>query len=750
MNKLILTFAIVLYSIMSIGQGKVEQIRPPVNPVTNTILCENSYMFYSGNSLTTVPRWVYEECDAEGNVTIKDCKTDATLAIIPFCGPAETVTTLVDNGDGSFTYTNEGVVEVTYTSPISEFTDNGDGTYTHTSGDGTVTTTSTDGNLIQYISQDTIWISHTASDGSIQMTYTYYDFDTTVVAGIQTVSTYEVDENGNQTFVHESKCDLCLLALTGQLDPCDPRISTRDCDGGGFSNGLECQFGTGDPNDGADDDCTGFAINNVDICDYLAGNPDDAAAVGSLDCDMSGLTNAIECANGGNPLDGADDCTIIDNLNIDVCANLLTYGDTDCDGGGVPAQYDCPSTGGDPDDPTDDCEQAIVNNLSICQLIAGDTNHPLADLDCDNAGYPNLIECLNGLNPNDDGDDTTAVTHLLDLSLDGDYEIGETYTATGTICNDGPFDQTTYVVTDLCNPNSPTTINATVAPGACMTYNYTGTISNPDSTLCTSSVVATDIYGVTATDISDNGTTGDSTAADGDEMGDDDASVIIAPCMPLVAYTSQVSGNSTAALYTIGGPFMNGYQNDWDTNSLQVDYWGITESYADSDNETFVSDVHTLNWNYDPCIEATQPTFYQVAFSGVRINGLIAKDTIWVRKNAAANCANGQNGSKFELVFRLRNANQNASHFTFDLVDCEATCVNVQMRMTAFNEISAFFGATTNAYFTVNGGPQIAMPLDNSIYEYDECLEPGLYNFRGVIETATGYRSSQEWQILVQ
>src|SRR5699024_2609881 len=48
----------------------------------------------------------------------------------------ETVTTLVDNGNGTFTYTNEEGDLVTFDANTTSFTDNGDGTYTFTNTNG--------------------------------------------------------------------------------------------------------------------------------------------------------------------------------------------------------------------------------------------------------------------------------------------------------------------------------------------------------------------------------------------------------------------------------------------------------------------------------------------------------------------------------------------------------------------------------------------------------------------------------------
>lgn len=59
-------------------------------------------------------------------------------------GGPETITTLVDNGDGTFTYNNEAGAAVTVTKDtITTFVDNGDGTYTYTNENGVITNVDT-------------------------------------------------------------------------------------------------------------------------------------------------------------------------------------------------------------------------------------------------------------------------------------------------------------------------------------------------------------------------------------------------------------------------------------------------------------------------------------------------------------------------------------------------------------------------------------------------------------------------------
>jgi hypothetical protein len=87
--------------------------------------------------------------DEDGNATTFDSKIatvadnlDGTYTITDDFGTSvtidtnNTVTTLVDNGDGSFTYTSEDGTITTFTETTSTLVDNTDGTYTYTDETG--------------------------------------------------------------------------------------------------------------------------------------------------------------------------------------------------------------------------------------------------------------------------------------------------------------------------------------------------------------------------------------------------------------------------------------------------------------------------------------------------------------------------------------------------------------------------------------------------------------------------------------
>ena len=256
-------------------------------------------------------------------------------------------------------------------------------------------------------------IKYTANGYDTTQIITYPEYDT--INGIAFTTWYTQDAGLSRCVTSESKCDLCELALLGLFDPCNPALASRDCDGGGINNGLECQYGF-DPNNSSDDDCVQFMISGVDICAYIAANPN--SAIATLDCDNSGVDNVTECNAGNDPLDPSDDCPWIIANNIDVCGNPQ-YLNTDCDGGGVPALYECAANNEPNTDPTDDCQSAIVTGVNICLLINNDPNHPLSSQDCDGGGVDNFTECtsINPTDPASPDDDcqSLTITEICDL-----------------------------------------------------------------------------------------------------------------------------------------------------------------------------------------------------------------------------------------------------------------------------------------------------------------------------------------------
>jgi len=112
--------------------------------------------------------------------------------------------------------------------------------------------------------------------------------------------------------------------------------------------------------------CAELAADPVAICAYIEGNP--ASNIASADCDNGGISNLIECETGNDPSDPADDCMAAEDAAIDICPIVLAdpngaLAQADCDNGGVINLIEC-QDGGDPFDPADDsnpCEAPGCN-----------------------------------------------------------------------------------------------------------------------------------------------------------------------------------------------------------------------------------------------------------------------------------------------------------------------------------------------------------------------------------------------------
>jgi len=97
-------------------------------------------------------------------------------------------------------------------------------------------------------------------------------------------------------------CDNNVKSICKVIDgnPNHP-LYHEDCDNGGISNHLECNYG-GNPHSPCDD-CT-IALN-LDICALISGDPDHPLA--KKDCDNGGAINYFECKVGTDPTNGKDD-----------------------------------------------------------------------------------------------------------------------------------------------------------------------------------------------------------------------------------------------------------------------------------------------------------------------------------------------------------------------------------------------------------------------------------------------------------
>ena len=128
------------------------------------------------------------------------------------------------------------------------------------------------------------------------------------------------------------------------------------------------------------DDCTSAIVDGSDICAFVIANPTSPLAL--ADCDGGGISNLIECQNGEDPFDPSDDCQAALDSGMDICAFVLanpasTFAQADCDGGGISNLVEC-QNGGNPLNPMDDCASAIADGADICSLILANPTSPLA------------------------------------------------------------------------------------------------------------------------------------------------------------------------------------------------------------------------------------------------------------------------------------------------------------------------------------------------------------------------------------
>src|SRR5690606_29410825 len=80
---------------------------------------------------------------------------------------SETVTTLADNGDGTFTYTSEDGTITTFDSRLATVADNGDGTFDITDDSGTTITIDTNNTVTTLVDNADGSFTYTSEDGTV-------------------------------------------------------------------------------------------------------------------------------------------------------------------------------------------------------------------------------------------------------------------------------------------------------------------------------------------------------------------------------------------------------------------------------------------------------------------------------------------------------------------------------------------------------------------------------------------------------
>ena len=68
-------------------------------------------------------------------------------------------------------------------------------------------------------------------------------------------------------------------------------------------------------------DCAAAMDPSFDICAYVIANP--LSLLAQADCDGGGVSNLVECQNGGDPFIPSDDCHIAITASLDICSIVL-------------------------------------------------------------------------------------------------------------------------------------------------------------------------------------------------------------------------------------------------------------------------------------------------------------------------------------------------------------------------------------------------------------------------------------------
>ncbi|WP_299363527.1 hypothetical protein [Winogradskyella sp.] len=303
----------------------------------------------------------------------------------------ETLTTLVDNGNGTITYTDEDgvdtVIDITAMidahETLTTLVDNGDGTMTYTDEDGVAT-------VIDIANLETL--TSLVDNGNSTMTYTDEDGVATIIdiaamiATNETLTTLVDNGNGTITYTDEDGVDTVIditamiaahETLTTLVDNGDGTMTYTDEDGVAtvidISN-LETLTTLVDNGDGTmtytDEDgvATVIDIANLETLTSLVDNGDgtmtytdeDGAATVIDIANLETLTSLVD--NGDGTMTYTDEdgaATVIDIANLETLTSLVDNGDgtmTYTDEDGVATVIDV---------------SAIANTSVVTQVVTG-------------------------------------------------------------------------------------------------------------------------------------------------------------------------------------------------------------------------------------------------------------------------------------------------------------------------------------------------------------------------------------------
>ncbi|THD69983.1 hypothetical protein E7Z59_06550, partial [Robertkochia marina] len=291
------------------------------------------------------------ENNDNGNVVL--ISTDANNNLVPgtdgglFVAAApETITSLVDNGNGTFTYTNEAGTPQTVSK--SDVTDNGNGTYTFTNGDGTDVTINTSSSSNPY---DNVASGLTAtnvqaaidelavSSGNVSLvdngdgTYDFTNPDGSTIT-ISDTSLSNLVDNGNGTFTYTNEAGVAVNFDANTLNVTDNADGTYD-----FTDEAGTMIATVNTNaisNPYDNVTSGLTATNVQAAiDELAVSSGNVGLVDNLDgtydfTNPDGTTITITDTSLSNLVDNGDGTFSYTNeagVQVDFDANTLNIVD---------------------------------------------------------------------------------------------------------------------------------------------------------------------------------------------------------------------------------------------------------------------------------------------------------------------------------------------------------------------------------------------------------------------------------------
>ncbi|MEB8347500.1 hypothetical protein OO010_15715, partial [Flavobacteriaceae bacterium KMM 6898] len=302
-----------------------------------------------------------------GTVTTFDSKiasvvdnTDGTYTITDDFGVAvtvdtnNTVTTLVDNGDGSFTYTSENGTITTFTETLSTLVDNANGTLTYTNEDGVATTF--DSKIASVVDN---------TDGTYTITD---DFGVGVTVDTNNTVTTLVD-NGDGTYTYTNESGVPQnIDTRANSNPYTPTSGLTSTNVQGALDELAASNAADNDTDPANEVNTAFGVNgaNLEITDSNSTLTVPLASLGTDDQTLSIVGNDLSILDGNTVTLPSADGT---ETKVTAGTNVTVAGD-----GSIATPYVVGvATLDDADaDPTNEIQTLISTDGSVTLVQTGD------------------------------------------------------------------------------------------------------------------------------------------------------------------------------------------------------------------------------------------------------------------------------------------------------------------------------------------------------------------------------------------